>query len=309
MNITIPKPLRPGDTVALIGVSGCIHQDDPEQKTLEAAELLRGLGFRVKVDPTCSERFGYLSGTDAERAEALNRAFADDEIDGVWCIKGGYGVTRMLPMTDFDLIARHPKAFIGFSDITALHMALHEKCCLATFHGPMPNGGRITAASVPSLMAALAGEPERRVQNLNGQPLHCLKPGRAEGVLVGGNLSLLAAGCGTPYDLDTADKLLFIEEVGEYSYRVDEFLWQLWHCGKLSRCRGILFGGFTECGEEYDHSHCFTTEEILAQFAERVSVPVLANLQAGHTGDQVILCLGRQYRMDAEAGCLEFVEA
>ena len=262
----------------------------------------------MRIDLTCAAQDGFLSGTDEARAEALNRAFADDTVDGVWCQKGGYGVTRMLPMADWDMIARHPKAFIGFSDITALHSALHMRSGLATFHGPMPNGGRISAVSRPSLLKALAGEPEREFRNLNGEPLRPLRGGAAEGLLVGGNLSLLAAGCGTPWDLDTEGRLLFIEEVGEYSYRVDEFLWQLQHAGKLDRCAGILLGGFTDCKEEYDHTHCFTTDEILEQMAARVRVPVLAGLQAGHTGDQVTLCLGRRYRMDADAGRLTLAD-
>lgn len=308
MRMIRPKPLRPGDTVAMIGVSGCVHQEDPNPTVDEAAALLESLGFRVRVDSTCRRQYGFLSGEDRERADALNRAFADPEIDGVWCLKGGYGVTRMLPLTDWNLIAAHPKAFIGFSDITALHMALHMRCGLETFHGPMPSGGRITGASVPSLLAALAGEPERVWTNLNGEPLYALRPGTAEGLLVGGNLSLLAAGCGTPWDLDVTDKLLFIEEVGEHTYRVDEFLWQLQHAGKLDTCRGIVLGGFTDITEEYPHSHCFSLDEILAQMAERVRVPVLAGLQAGHTGDQKTLCLGRRWRLDADARSLTLAD-
>lgn len=307
MKIQIPKPLLPGDTVAMVGVSGAVHNDHPRESVDEAAQLLRDLGFEVRVDETCAKQFGFLSGTDAERAAALNRAFADDSVDGIWCLKGGYGVCRMLPGVDWANAAAHPKAFVGFSDITALHMALHQRAGLATFHGPMPNGGRIFEPSRPALLAALAGEPERVWRNLNGEPLRALRPGAAEGVLVGGNLSLLAAGCGTPYDLDTAGKLLFIEEVGEASYRVDEFLWQLQNAGKLDRCAGIILGGFTDCTEEYDHSHCFTVDEILAQMAERVSVPVLAGLQAGHTGDQGTLCFGRRYRLDADACALTFI--
>ena len=300
-----PKPLYPGDTIAMVGISGCVHNDHPEQDVREAAQALEGLGFHVRVDPTCARQYGFLSGTDRERADALNRAFADDSIDGIWCLKGGYGVARMLPMVDWETVRRHPKALIGFSDITALHTALHTKCGMASFHGPMPCGGRITRESIPALMHAISGEPERAYRNLNGQPLRSMHPGTAEGVLVGGNLSLLAALCGTEY---TAGKLLFIEEVGEDSYRVDEFLWQLQLAGLMDHCAGILLGGFTDCKEEYDHSHCFTTEEILMQMAERVHVPVLAGLQSGHTGDQVTLCLGRRYRMDADACTLTIPE-
>lgn len=303
----IPKPLLPGDTVALIGVSGCVHREDPVRYVADAAACLEGLGFRVKVDESCGRRYGFLSGTDRERADALERAFLDDAVNGVWCIKGGYGCARMVELVDWDAVSAHPKAFIGYSDITVLHIALHQRCGLATFHGPMPGSG-ITEASRHSLMKAVGGSPETELINPDGTAMKALRPGVAEGVLVGGNLSLLAASCGTPNRLDTRGKLLFIEEIGEYSYRVDSFLWQLEHSGMLRGCAGILLGGFTGCEEEYDHSQCFTTGEVLQQMADRAQVPVLAGLQCGHMDDKLTLAFGRKYRLDANAGRVTLAE-
>ena len=303
----IPKPLKPGDTVALIGVSGCVHRDDVAGYVADAKACLESLGFRVKVDESCYRRFGFLSGTDAERAAAFERAFCDDGADGVWCIKGGYGCARMVELVDWAKIAAHPKAFIGYSDITVLHIALHERCGLATFHGPMPGSG-ITEACRESLLHAVGGNPDRELINPDGSALRPLRGGTGEGLLVGGNLSLLAASCGTPNQLDTKGKLLFFEEVGEASYRVDEFIWQLEHAGMLRDCAGILLGGFTDCTEEYDHSQCFTVDEILRQMADRVNVPVLAGLQAGHMDDKLTLAFGRRYRLDADAGRVTLAE-
>ncbi len=299
MSCVIPKPLLPGDTVALVGVSGCIHKENPEQITAEAAELLRSFGYRVRVDDTCAKRFGFLSGTDEERADAFTRAFLDDSVDGVWCLKGGYGCGRIVERIDWDAVARHPKAFIGYSDITVLHLALHGRCRMATFHGPMPASG-ISEPCRSSLLNAVRGCPDTELINPNGSPLVPLRGGVTEGELVGGNLSLLAASCGTPNQPDLRGKLLFIEEVGEYSYRVDSFLWQLQQAGILDGCAGILLGGFTDCKEEYDHAQCFTTDEILRQMADRVGIPVLSGLQCGHMNDKLTLCLGRRYRLDAD---------
>ena len=302
-----PKPLKPGDTVALIGVSGCVHRDDVAGYVADAKGCLESLGFRVKVDESCYQRYGFLSGTDEARAEAFERAFLDDSVDGVWCIKGGYGCARMVERVDWAKIAAHPKAFIGYSDITVLHIALHERCRLATFHGPMPGSG-ITEACRESLLHAVGENPDRELINPDGSALRPLRGGTGEGLLVGGNLSLLAASCGTPNRLDTKGKLLFFEEVGEASYRVDEFIWQLEHAGMLRDCAGILLGGFTDCTEEYDHSQCFTVDEILRQMADRVNVPVLAGLQAGHMDDKLTLAFGRRYRLDADAGRVTLAE-
>ena len=307
--MTIPKPLRPGDTVALVGVSGCLHVDGVQERVIRCAQKLTDLGFRVKVDPTCAKQFGYLSGTDEERAAALNRAFADDEVDGVWCIKGGYGCIRMLEYVDWELIKAHPKPFIGFSDITTLHLAMQEKCGLATFHGPMPNGDAFPGEGdyAKSLLGAIAGTPDAELANPDGSPLKCLRPGVAEGQIIGGNMSLMAAATGTSSDFDTTGRIVFMEEIGEHTYAIDRMLWQMLTAGKFDRCAGIVFGAFTNCTNEYPESG-FELDEIIAQFVAKVRVPVLWGLQAGHIGNSLTVPLGRRYRMDAEQGSITLID-
>lgn len=309
MMLTIPKPLRPGDTVALIGVSGCLHVEDVPARVAGCVKKLENLGFRVKLDDTCLKQFGYLSGTDEERAEALMRAFADDDVDGVWCIKGGYGCIRMLEYVDWDVIRAHPKAFIGFSDITTLHLAIQEKCGLCTFHGPMPNGDAFPgeAPYARSLMQAIGGQPERELCNPGGAALTCLRPGVAEGVLCGGNMSLMAAACGTSGDFDTAGKILFMEEVGEHTYAIDRMLWQMYTAGKLDQCAGIVFGAFTNCTNEYPESG-FELDAVIGQMVEKLHVPVLWGLEAGHIGNSLTLPLGRRVRMDAANGTITLLD-
>ena len=158
--LTIPKPLRPGDTVMMIGVSGAVRAEDVPAEVAAAARKLESLGFRVRTDESCFRRHGYLCGTDEQRADALNRAFADDSVDGVWCIRGGYGCIRMLDLVDWEMIRRHPKAFIGFSDITTLHIALQERCGLCTFHGPMGLSALADEGTRSSLLRAVGGAPD-----------------------------------------------------------------------------------------------------------------------------------------------------
>lgn len=304
----IPKPLLPGDTVALVGISGCIHEENVDELVQRAAQRLEGLGFKVKLDDSCGKKYGYLAGNDKERAAALMNAFADDEVDGVWCIKGGYGCIRMLDLIDWDMIARHPKAFVGFSDITTLHTVLHERCGMCTFHGPMPKSNPMEpGATTDSLMHALAGTPDREIRNPNGTALQCVRGGVAEGMLVGGNLTLVTAGTGTAYDLDVKGKILFLEDVGERTYVIDRYLHQLYHAGKLTECAGIILGGFTDCVVE-DPNCGLTLEQVLRDVFAKVNVPVLAGLQAGHMREMVTLPLGRRYRMDADRGSITLVD-
>lgn len=303
----IPKPLLPGDTVALVGVSGCIHEENAEELVQRAKTRLEGLGFRVKEDG-CARRYGYLCGTDEERAATFMRAFADDTVDGVWCIKGGYGCIRMLDLIDWDMVKRHPKAFIGFSDITTLHTALHEKCGLCTFHGPMPKSGPMEPGpTTDSLMHAIAGHPDKELRNMNGTALQCIHGGAAEGQLVGGNLTLITAGVGTAYDLDVKGKLLFLEDVGERTYVLDRYFHQLYHAGKLTECAGIILGGFTDCEVE-DPQAGLTLDEVLRDVFAKVHVPVLSGLQAGHMREMLTLPLGRRYHMDADKGTVTLMD-
>lgn len=303
----IPKPLLPGDTVALVGVSGCIHEENAQELVQRAIARLEGLGFRVKEDG-CARRYGYLCGTDEERAETFMRAFQDNTVDGIWCIKGGYGCIRMLDLIDWNVVKAHPKAFIGFSDITTLHTALHQRCGLCTFHGPMPKSNPMEpGATTDSLMHAIGGQPDKELRNLNGKALKCIHGGVAEGQLVGGNLTLVTAGVGTAYDLDVKGKILFLEDVGERTYVLDRYFHQLYHAGKLTECAGIILGGFTDCVVE-DPNAGLTLEKVLGDVFAKVNVPVLAGLQAGHMREMLTLPFGRRYRMDADNGTVTLLD-
>lgn len=303
----IPRPLRPGDTVALIGVSGAIRDEHVAEEVARRAREVEALGFRVRVDDSCFGHYGYLSGTDAQRAAAMNRAFADDSVDGVWCIRGGYGCMRILPLLDWPMIAQHPKVFVGYSDITALHLALNRRCGLCTFHGPMPGHMPESAWAQNSLMNAITGQPDRVLANPPEMPLKCLAPGIAEGPLVGGNLTLVAASLGTPDEVDVKGKLLFLEDVDEYTYALDRYFHQLSLAGKLSQCAGVILGQFTNCTVEHPDAG-LTLEQVLADVFSASRVPVVSGLMAGHVRETLTLPLGRTYRLNATQGEIRLVD-
>lgn len=309
MNVIKPRPLRRGDTIGLVGVSGAIHE--PETRFEKMLETIDALGYRVIVADSCREEYGYLSGTDASRAKGLNQMFRDDRVDAVVCMRGGYGVTRMLDRVDFDVIRANPKLLLGYSDITALHTAIHEKVGMVTMHGPMPDASwmELDDFSRRSMLRALSStEPLGTLYNPEGMAPRCIVPGRCEGRLVGGNLSLIAALCGTPYQLNPEGKVLLLEDVGEYVYRLDSMLTQLRLAGMFEKCAGVVLGGFTRCTEEYER-YALSLEDVIRDVVVPAGKPVLANLSIGHTPVKITVPLGVHCAVDAEAGTLTITEA
>ncbi len=309
MNMIKPKPLRRGDTIGLVGISGALHE--PETRFEKMLEAIDALGYKVIVADSCREEYGYLSGTDASRAKGLNQMFRDDRVDAVVCMRGGYGVTRILDRVDFDVIRANPKLLLGYSDITALHTAIHEKVGMVTIHGPMPDRAwmEFDDFSRRSMLRALTStEPLGTLYNPEGTAPKCVVPGRCEGRLVGGNLSLIAALCGTPYQLNPDGKVLLLEDVGEYVYRLDSMLTQLRLAGMFERCAGVVLGGFTNCTEEYER-YALHLEDVIRDIIVPAGKPVLANLSIGHTPVKITVPLGVNCAVDAEAGTLTIIEA
>ena len=304
------KKLRPGDTIGMIGPSGTVR----EAGAVDAAiRYMEEMGYRVKAGRSAHAKYGYLSGTDEVRAGDINEMFADPGVDAIVCTRGGYGTMRLLDMLDYETIRKNPKVFVGFSDITALHIAFLEKCGLATFHGPMatrwetefPDG-----FTKPSFMRAVGcAQPMDMLCNTPQYgPRRTVNAGCAEGLLVGGNLSLIAGTIGTPYELDTKGRILFIEEIGERTYCVDRMLTQLRLAGKFDDCAGIIFGDFCDCPVEYPEFG-LTLEEVIRDVAAPCGKPVFTGLQAGHLSPKLTLPLGVRCRMDAQACTLEVLEA
>lgn len=304
-----PKKLQFGDTLGIIGPSGAVRTAGAVER---AAQYAQSLGFKVKIGESANAKYGYLSGTDALRVQDVNAMFADPQVDAIICTRGGYGTMRMLDLLDYDLIRRNPKIFVGFSDITAMHIAFQKHCNLITFHGPMATmwNEELTQDFMrDSLFSAIMNPaPMGELRNAPGYaPRQCVNPGIAEGELVGGNLSLIAGTIGTPYEIDTKDRILFIEEVGERTYCVDRMLTQLRLAGKFRDCAGIVFGDFNNCPVEYP-DFGLTLEEVIRDCAASCGKPIFTGLQAGHVTPKITLPLGARVRMNADRCTLTVLE-
>jgi muramoyltetrapeptide carboxypeptidase len=250
-------------------------------------------------------REGYLAGDDGLRLADLNAALADDSVDAIWCIRGGYGVMRILETVDYAALRRRPKPIIGYSDITALHAAVATRCEVVTFHGPTARGV-LSTFSRRSLESALSGADSCGVAE-NAETLHS---GRARGRLVGGNLALLCALSGTPFAPSYDDAILVVEDVNEPVYRIDRMLTQLRLAGVLAKCRGLIFGQFTDIPSDSPEESLGsrTLEDILGEVADAFRIPCVAGAPVGHVADQWTLPLGANAELDADARALRILE-
>lgn len=297
-----PKSLFPGARVALVAPASAV----PEEKLKPALAYVRSLGLEPVVYPSCyfANRDGYLAATDAQRAKDINDAFADDTIDGVWCIRGGYGGHRILPMLDADMIRKNPKWFGGYSDVTALHTFFNQTCGFETWHCTMPSTEpNPDAFTLEWLKKALFGGLSGTLADPADQKPNTLVAGKAKGVLCGGNLSLLAASLGTPWEIDTKDKILFLEDIGEKTYRVDGMLTQLRNAGKFRDCAGIILGAWTDCPPEYPEK-TLLLPEIFEQLIVLEGKPLIADVACGHVLPTMSLPLGRMCTLDADNGTI-----
>ena len=309
-----PPRLRPGDNVGLV---------EPAYFTSDAFDLdailatIRAMGLVPRPAPNILSRHGYLAGTDAERAAAINAMFADRAIKAIFAVRGGWGSARILPHLDFDLIRRNPKLLIGFSDITALHLALAARTDCPSIHGP--NAASAWGALSWDSFRRLAFEaetptwrnPEASADRLAPRnPIRTFRPGRASGPLIGGNLTVLTALVGTPYLPSFDGAILFLEDTDEAQYRIDRMLTQLALAGILGRVAGVVFGQCTDCVARNSSSiGGFTLSEVLAHHFTPLGVPAFQGALFGHVPDQFSMPVGVRAEIDAEAGTVRMLEA
>ena len=303
-----PPALRSGDRVALVCPAGPVD----EARIETALARCRHLGLEPVPGRSIRARAGYLAGTDAERAGDLAEAMAAD-VSAIWAIRGGYGTLRTLQHVDLAPLVARPRPFIGFSDNTAIELALH-RLGLVSFHGPHAGHPHFPEATEAAFRAVLqrpepAGLLPAGVE-VDSPPV-TLVSGRAEGPLIGGNLALLAATCGTPYQPDTTGALLFIEDVSEPLYRIDRMLMQLRLAGLLDNVAGLVFGEFTAMADPILRSEAAADgclEDVLHDLLAPLGVPTALGLPFGHGRENWTLPLGVRARFDADAGTLELVE-
>ncbi len=310
-----PPRLRPGDVVGIA---------EPASGTPDAFDIdlvdgvVRAMGLVPKRWARPKTRFGYFSGPDADRAAELNAHFADKAVKAIICVRGGWGSARTLPMIDFAAIRANPKPVIGYSDITALHMAIAAKAGVVTLHAPVGVSGwgkaswdhfrAIAFDGAAPLLANPPGGEDRLMQRR--WRTRAITGGSAEGPLLGGNLTVLTALAGTPYLPDFRQAILFLEDVEEAEYRIDRMLTQLGQAGILRQLAGVVFGQCTDCVARGTQGYgAFTLAQVLDQHLKPLGVPAYQGAWFGHIADQFTLPVGVRARIDADAGTIRLLEA
>jgi muramoyltetrapeptide carboxypeptidase len=299
-----PKRLKAGDTIGLIAPASNVWQDED---IYFATDILKSLGFKVKHSKNLFKRYGYLAGQDKERADDVNTMFADKTIDGIFCIRGGYGTPRILPYLDYELIKKNPKALVGYSDITALLNAITARTGLITFHGPVAkqNFSDYTLASFkkilfnPSVPVELATPPLFKTKEGTAEKdnrLTVLHEGKATGRLIGGNLSLMVKLVGSPFEPDYTGKILFLEDVEEAPYRVDGMLTHLWLAGRLDKLVGVVFGKCSDC--DAPEAPSLSVEQVLRDRLTSLKIPVFSGVMIGHIENLATIPVGALATLD-----------
>jgi muramoyltetrapeptide carboxypeptidase len=310
---TKPRRLRPGDTIGLI--EPATASDEAFQLTL-VEEAVTAMGLKPRRAANLFDRHGYLGGTDEARAAGVNAMFRDPEVKAIFAVRGGWGSARMLPLLDWPMIRANPKLLLGFSDITALHMAIAAKAGFVTLHGP--NGGSAWGKASVDHFKAIAfdgtaplltnpvGSEDRLAQRL--WRTQTITRGRARGHLLGGNLTVLTALTGTEYLPDFTGSILFLEDVDEAEYRIDRMLTQLGQAGVLGKLAGVVFGQCTNCtGSTSGRYGGFTVTDILRHHLGRLGVPAYQGAWFGHIADQFTLPVGGMAEIDADAGTIRLL--
>lgn len=298
-----PESLFRGARVSLIAPSGPVRIERLEP----AIESVKNLGLVPVVYGSCYEKHGYLAGDDNLRAGDINAAFADPSIDGILCMRGGYGAQRILPLLDFRMIKNNPKFFCGYSDVTALHIVFNQICGFETYHTPMPATELYKGLddySIYFYSKMLFNHRKGELYHPGGEPFDCVVQGVCEGELTGGNLSVVVASLGTPYEIDTRNKIIFLEDIGEEVYSIDRMLTQLRNAGKLSECKGIILGQWTDCEDNGETSlyDGLTLQQVIEEIIVPEGKPCIGHVACGHSLPTMSLPMGAIVRVDAMKG-------
>ncbi len=299
-----PDKIKEGATIGLVSTSSPITAEREEQ----CVKAIEEMGFKVKKAPNITaSKGGYMAGEESLRGEILNSMFADKDVDAIFCIRGGDGANRIIDYLDLDVIRDNRKPFVGYSDVSSLHLLFNQKCDMVTFHGPMVSSNIVdnfTPEVKEAFFAAINADAEYIYKAPAGHELKVAREGKAEGVMTGGNLTVICASLGTPYDMDTDGKILFIEEVGEHVGNLDRHVYQLRNAGKFDNIKGIVLGQFTDCREDvpgYD-----MTRIILDAIGDK-DIPVIYNIQSGHDNPMINIPLGAMTCIDTSKKELRFM--
>ena len=309
MTIIKPTRLHKGSTIGLVAPAST---PSSEEKIEKGAAYLEQLGYRVKFGKHIRKIHGYLAGTDEERAADLNTMVRDKDVKAIFAIRGGYGTPRILRMIDYRSLRQNPKIIAGYSDITALQLAIFRKTGLVTFSGPMTGSDMwkdFDPYTEEHFWQLLTSTKKIGVlKNPIDEPLKILKTGKARGRLLGGNLSLIACLMGTPFLPNMHGSILFLEDIEEAPYRVDRMLAHLLNAGVLPELAGLVFGKFTDCNPDNPSEPHFVIDHVLDEYANTIKRPVAANFQYGHIPRKLTVPIGLQALLDTKRSWIEILE-
>jgi len=309
-----PAALKKGDTIGLVCPAYSAFVKEDVQITIESLEVL---GFKVKKGDHIFDRYGYLAGSDEDRAADINKMFADKSINGIMAMHGGWGCARILPLLDYKTIQQNPKVFIGYSDITALLLGIYAKTGLITFHGPVGSStwNKFSVDNFKNMLmdgsVVQMTNPTNKGDNLvqTEDRIYTINVGKATGRLIGGNLTVLSHILGSPYVPDFKDTILFLEDVGEDLYRIDRMITQLKLAGILNQISGFVFGKCTDCPPSKGGYGSLTMEDIFEDHIKPLKIPSFSGAMIGHIKDKFTVPVGLEASIDAGTGSITLSEA
>lgn len=307
LSLVRPPVLQKGDTVGIVAPAGPVKRQEFEAGIL----TLQQLGVTPVFSGDIFERELYFAGGVKRRVDELHEMFRSPEVKAIICARGGYGSNYLLPQLDLELIASNPKIFCGYSDLTTLLTYFHDRLGLIGFHGPMvaKDFARPDGVHLKSFSFASSGQPRWTISNGDSPSMEAIWEGEAEGKLYGGCLSLLVASLGTPYEIQTDDTILFLEDLGEWPYRIDRMLMHLKYAGKLERVRGIVFGEMLECSPPAETG--YTLQQAIKRVLDDLKIPIAFGLRSGHvSAGNITLPIGVRARLSVgKSATLEILEA
>ena len=305
-----PKKLKKGEVIGIISPAS-----SPEDPILvnRGIRYLESLGYRIELGKNINKNRGYLAGTDEERVEDLHQMFKNKNVKAIFCLRGGYGAFRLLDKINYNLIKKYPKIFVGFSEITSLQMAFLSKANLITFAGPMvvqnfsKNVSKYTEENFWRLITSSKKVGKLKFPESNKLPN--INPGISTGRLVGGNLAVFVSLIGTEFLPDLKDKILFLEDVGEYPYKIDRMMNQLRLNKVFKKIRGIILGRFVDCFEHDPNKKTLTLSEVMNDYLSGIKVPSVYTFPHGHIKDFITLPIGLRTKLNATKGFVEIIES
>ena len=298
------KRLSKGDTIGIVAPASF----GDREKLEIAKENLEKFGYKVKLGKCTQNSYFSYSDTDYNRAMEINDLFKDREVDAIICMRGGYGSNKILEYIDFDIIKENPKIFVGYSDITTLHTCFIRKAGLITFHGPMAISNfspEYNEDTYQNFINVVGGNFDGNIRNFEKE-LVSMNDKKAKGILVGGNLTTIIATLGTEYDVDYSGKILFLEDIGETTYKIDRFLNVLKKHGIFKKISGLILGEFTSCPKSDEND--MSLEEVFNDYFKNLDIPILMNLESGHEEPMLTLPLGATVAIDGEKKTVQVLE-